>query len=121
MGDCAEDSAGFKQCAAGGAGVALSGAAPAGVQGLDQGALGCEREQSQGAVLFADRGGEKAACGGTRELGSTGRSGEPGAGGDLKCSESASKQVRKSASQQVSGWVSSCVEMRARIVERSRY
>jgi len=52
MGGCAAYSAGVNGCVAGWAGIALSGAAPAGVQGLDQLGLG-QLENNRRAKYYA--------------------------------------------------------------------
>src|SRR5277367_669212 len=69
MGRGAAHSAGVEGCTADWAGVALPGAAPAGVQGLDSCGLGCVGKQPQGEVLFADSDGPQAIAGGVEELG----------------------------------------------------
>src|SRR5208282_228588 len=61
LGDFRAGAADFERRAARAAGLALSGAAPAGAARVDQSALGNFREQPAREVLRADRGGEKAA------------------------------------------------------------
>src|ERR1039458_10874603 len=83
LGHCSAHPAGIERRAADRAGLALSGAASAGVQGVDSGAMGRLGEQPAGTVLLADSGRPKATGCGAGELGAPGRGGESGAGTDI--------------------------------------
>src|SRR5215831_3291837 len=68
MGHCAEHTADFAGCAAGGPGIVVSGAAPAGSAGLDRYGVGGVGEQPEGQILQTDRRRPETIVGGDRDL-----------------------------------------------------